>query len=200
MLSGRESSEHRASSGSRSHKSAAHVERLAAALPKRYVFHRELGEGGAAYVLLAEDRERQELVAVKILRPEVTTSVGEQRFLREIEIIQGLKHPNILPLLDHGVVGHQIFFTTPFVPGDTLQRRIKRERQLSLADTLSIASDVAAALDHAHSKGLIHRDVKPANILLAATGTVVADFGIARAVAVKRGLRVWLCCVRDACR
>src|SRR6266699_3636914 len=98
MLSGRKSSEHRASSSSRSHKSAAHVERLAAALPKRYVFHRELGEGGAAYVLLAEDRERQELVAVKILRPEVTTSVGEQRFLREIEIIQGLKHPNILPL------------------------------------------------------------------------------------------------------
>lgn len=186
MLGGRESSEHHVSSGGRSSNSSAHIERLAAALPKRYVFHREIGKGGAAYVLLAEDRERQELVAVKILRPEVTTSVGERRFLREIEIIRQLKHPNILPLLDHGTVAQQIFFTTPFIPGDTLQKRIKGERRLSLADTRSIVSDVAAALDHAHARGLIHRDVKPANILLAATGTVVADFGIARAVAVRR--------------
>jgi serine/threonine-protein kinase len=89
-------------------------------------------------------------------------------------------------MLDSGTVASQIYFTTPFVEGDTLQERIKREGQLTLADTIAIASDVAAALDYAHSRGLIHRDVKPANILLGEGRAVVADFGIARAVAVKR--------------
>lgn len=162
------------------------IERLAAALPKRYVFQRELGEGGAAHVLLAHDSERGELVAVKILRPEVATEIGERRFQREIEIIRQFKHPNILPLLDYGSIAGQTFFTTPFIEGDTLKARIKRERQLPLADVLAIMGDVAAALDHAHARGIIHRDVKPANILLRDTGTVVADFGIARAVAIDR--------------
>ena len=159
------------------------IERLAAALPKRYVFQREIGEGGAAHVLLAHDTERGELVAVKILRPEVATDIGEKRFLREIEIIRQFKHPNILPLLDYGTVSGQTFFTSPFIEGDTLKARIKRDRQLPLADVLVIMGDIAAALDHAHARGIIHRDVKPANILLRDTGTVVADFGIARAVA-----------------
>jgi len=162
------------------------IQRLAAALPKRYVFQRELGEGGAAHVLLAHDSERGELVAVKVLRPEVATDVGEKRFQREIEIIRQFKHPNILPLLDYGTVSGQTYFTTPFIEGDTLQARIKRERRLPLADVLVIMGDVAAALDHAHARGIIHRDVKPANILLRETGTLVADFGIARAMAVDR--------------
>lgn len=162
------------------------IARLAAALPKRYVFQREIGEGGAAHVLLALDSERGELVAVKVLRPEVATDVGERRFQREIEIIRQFKHPNILPLIDYGTVSGQTFFTTPFIEGDTLKARIKRERQLPLADVVVIMGDVAAALDHAHARGIIHRDVKPANILLRKTGTVVADFGIARAVAVDR--------------
>ncbi len=161
------------------------IQRLAAALPERYVFQRAIGEGGAAHVILAHDTERGHLVAVKILRPEMATVVGERRFQREIGIIQKFKHPNIVPLLDYGTVSGKIFFTTPFIEGDTLEERIKRERRLSLADAVSITSDVAAALDHAHSRGIIHRDVKPANILLAETGTVVADFGIARAVAVQ---------------
>src|SRR6266568_1123661 len=161
------------------------IQRLAAALPERYVFQRAIGEGGAAHVILAQDTERGHLVAVKILRPEMATVVGERRFQREIGIIQKFKHPNIVPLLDYGTVSGKIFFTTPFIEGDTLEERIKRERRLSLADAVSITSDVAAALDHAHSRGIIHRDVKPANILLAETGTVVADFGIARAVAVQ---------------
>jgi serine/threonine protein kinase len=160
------------------------VKRLAAALPKRYVFQREVARGGAAHILLAQDTERNQVVAVKILRPEMATSVGERRFLREIEIIRQFNHPNILPLLDYGTVSSRIYFTTPFIDGDTLRKRIRRERQMQLAEVVSIMSDVAAALDHAHSRGIIHRDVKPANILLAATGTVVADFGIARAVAV----------------
>jgi eukaryotic-like serine/threonine-protein kinase len=162
---------------------ARRMQRLAAALPARYVFQRELGEGGAAHVLLAEDSERGHLVAVKILRPEVATDIGERRFQREIEIVRGFKHPNILPLLDYGMMNGRIFFTTPYIAGDTLKARIKNEGFLSLADTVAIMSDIAAALDHAHTRGIIHRDVKPANILLAETGTVVADFGIARGVA-----------------
>jgi serine/threonine protein kinase len=178
-----ETAKHRAPSADRH---SQRIERLAAVLPARYVFRREIGEGGAAHVLLAEDKERNQLVAIKVLRPEVSTSVGKKRFQREIEIIRQLKHPNILPLLDYGMMGSQIFFTMPFIEGDTLRTRIKRDQRLSLSDALSIARDVAAALDHAHAHGLIHRDVKPANILLAEEGTVVADFGIARAVAVDR--------------
>ena len=174
------------SSSPRSQSRATRVQRLGAALPSRYIFRREIGAGGAAHVLLAHDTDRNELVAVKILRPEVTTAIGRKRFEREIEIIRTLKHPNVLPMLDAGTVGGQVFFTTPFVEGDTLETKIRREHQLTLADTISIASDVAAALDYAHLRGLIHRDVKPANILLGDDHAVVADFGIARAVAVKR--------------
>ena len=162
------------------------VQRLAAALPSRYLFRREIGSGGAAHVLLAHDTDRNQLVAVKILRPEVTTAIGKKRFEREIEIIRHLKHPNVLPLLDAGEVAGQIFFTAPFVEGDTLQKKIDREHQLTIGDTIAITSDVAAALDFAHGRGLIHRDVKPANILLSGRGAVVADFGIARAISVNR--------------
>ena len=175
------------SSRQSSQSKATRVQRLGAALPSRYVFRRELGEGGAAHVLLAHDTERNQLVAVKILRPEVTTAIGIRRFQREIDIIRTLKHPNILPMLDSGMVAGQFFFTTPFVEGDTLETKIRREKELSLADTITIASDVAAALDYAHGRGLIHRDVKPANILLADGHAVVADFGIARPVTVENG-------------
>ena len=160
---------------------------LVASLPERYIYRREIGKGGAAHVLLVHDTERDELVAVKILRPEITTILGRKRFQREIDIIRKLQHPNILPLLDAGTVETQIFFTTPFVQGDTLQTKIKRERQLTLAETVAIVSDIAAALDYAHGRGLIHRDVKPANILLSERGAVVADFGIARTVSLDRG-------------
>ncbi|HJQ10297.1 MAG TPA: serine/threonine-protein kinase [Gemmatimonadaceae bacterium] len=172
-------------STSKAQRRATRVQRLADALPERYLFRREIGEGGAAHVLLAHDTERNQLVAVKILRPEVTTAIGIKRFRREIEIIRTLQHPNVLPMLDSGTVAGQVFFTAPFVEGDTLETRIKREGQLTLADTIAIASDVAAALDYAHARGLIHRDVKPANILLGSGHAVVADFGIARPVAVK---------------
>ena len=147
---------------------------------------REIGEGGAAHVFLAEDTETKALVAVKVLRADMATAVGEKRFNREIEIVRGLKHPNILPLLDYGTVSTRIFFTSPYIEGDTLRARIRREGPMPLSDALSIASDVAAALDYAHARGIIHRDVKPANILLAAGGAVIGDFGIARATAFNR--------------
>src|SRR5689334_305325 len=163
------------------------VAHLVASLPERYIYRREIGKGGAAHVLLAHDTERNELVAIKFLRPEITGVIGRKRFQREIDIIRKLQHPNILPLLDVGTLETQIFFTTPFVEGDTLRTKIEREKQLTLAETVAITSDVAAALDYAHGRGLIHRDVKPANILLSARGAVVADFGIARPVSLDRG-------------
>jgi eukaryotic-like serine/threonine-protein kinase len=164
---------------------SARGERLAASLPKRYAFRRQIGKGGAAYVVLADDLERGHPVAVKILRPEIATLVGETRFHREIEILRHLDHPNILPLLDHGSVGELIlYFTMPFVDGITLQTRLRDETRLDLRDAMGIAVDVAAALDYAHGHGIIHRDIKPANILLAGGRVIVADFGIARAMAV----------------
>ena len=164
---------------------------LAAGLPARYVFRRVIGKGGAAYVVLADDLVRKHSVAVKILRPEIATAVGETRFHREIEILSHLDHPNILPLLDYGAGDSQtFFFTMPFIEGETLQAKIHREGQLSLRDAVSIAEAVATALDHAHGHALIHRDIKPANILLSEGRTIVADFGIARAMTVERSRQI----------
>jgi eukaryotic-like serine/threonine-protein kinase len=164
---------------------SARGEKLAASLPSRYLVREQIGKGGAAYVVLADDQERNHPVAVKILRPEIATLVGETRFRREIEILSHLDHPNILPLLDYGSVGEVIlYFTMPFVEGVTLQTRLTREARLSVQDTIGIVDDVASALDYAHSRGIIHRDIKPANILLSNGRVIVADFGIARAMAV----------------
>jgi serine/threonine-protein kinase len=160
-------------------------ERLAASLPERYEFRELIGKGGAAYVVLANDRDRGHPVAIKILRPEIATVVGETRFRREIEILSHLDHPAILPLLDYGSVNEAIlYFTMPFVEGTTLQTRLKEAGQLPIRDAVSIAEDVAGALDYAHSRGIIHRDIKPANILVSDGRVIVADFGIARAMAV----------------
>ena len=164
---------------------SARGEKLAASLPGRYAVREQIGKGGAAYVVLADDLERGHPVAVKILRPEIATLVGETRFRREIEILSHLDHPNILPLLDYGSVGEVIlYFTMPFVEGLTLQTRLKRETRLTVRDAIGIVDDVASALDYAHSRGIIHRDIKPANILLSNGRVIVADFGIARAMAV----------------
>jgi serine/threonine protein kinase len=167
---------------------SARGERLAASLPRRYEVREQIGKGGAAYVVLADDLERGHPVAIKILRPEVATAVGETRFHREIEILRHLDHPNILPLLDYGSVGELIlYFTMPFVDGITLQTRLQHEKRLAIGDAIGVAADVASALDYAHGHGIIHRDIKPANILLSRGRVIVADFGIARAMAVDSG-------------
>ena len=163
------------------------AQRLAAALPARYAFRSEIGRGAAAFVVLADDLENKSQVAVKILRPEVATIIGEKRFRREVEILSQLDHPNILKLVDHGTIERRsLFLVTPYIVGETLRQRLRREKELSVSDAVSIARDVASALDYAHARGLIHRDIKPANILLSDGRVVVADFGISRWMAIER--------------
>ena len=160
----------------------AQIEDLKRALADRYTIEHQLGQGGMAIVYRAQDLVHQRAVALKVLRPEMTAAVGAQRFLREIEIERRLDHPNILPLLDWGWAGGCLYYAMPCIDGEALDARIRRERQLPLDDAVRIAGDVAAALDYAHAQGVIHRDVKPANILLCRGPALVADFGIARAV------------------
>ena len=166
---------------------AALSEKLRTALADRYRIERELGRGGMATVYLAEDLKHHRRVAIKVLDPEVASAIGPERFLREIETVAGLTHPHILPLHDSGVADGLLFYVMPFVEGESLRDRLSREKQLPVDDALRIAREVADALSYAHSHGVVHRDIKPENILLQSGHAVVADFGIARAVAVAGG-------------
>ncbi len=158
------------------------LKRLESALASRYTIERELGRGGMAVVYLAHDRKLDRPVALKVLRPELAASLGSERFLREIEIAAKLTHPHILPLHDCGEADGQLYYTMPYVEGESLRDRLTREKQLPLDDALQITREVADALGYAHSLGLVHRDIKPENILFTAGHAVVSDFGIARAV------------------
>jgi Tol biopolymer transport system component/tRNA A-37 threonylcarbamoyl transferase component Bud32 len=158
------------------------LDRLTTALADRYTIERELGRGGMAVVYLARDRKLGREVALKVLRPDLAASLGSERFLREIEIAAKLTHPNILALYDCGEADGQLFYTMPFVEGESLRDRLDREKQLPIDDALQITKEVADALGHAHSLGIVHRDIKPENILFTTGHAVVADFGIARAV------------------
>jgi serine/threonine-protein kinase len=155
---------------------------LAAALAGRYRIERKLGEGGMSVVFLARDLRHDRLVAVKMLRPELSATLGTDRFLREIRIVAGLQHPHILPLHDSGEAAGSVFYVMPFVEGESLRQRLDRNGALPPAEALRIAREVASALDYAHAHGVIHRDVKPENIMLSGSHAIVADFGIARAV------------------
>lgn len=161
---------------------------LQTALADRYQLERELGHGGMATVYLARDLKHPRRVALKVLRPELAGVLARERFLREIRISSEFSHPHILPLLDSGTLPASAdfpalpFYTMPFIEGESLRDRLARDRQLPLEDALGIAREVAAALAYAHAHGVVHRDVKPENILLTAGHAVVADFGIARAI------------------
>jgi serine/threonine protein kinase len=156
-------------------------------LAGRYTLERELGRGGMATVYLARDQRHQRRVAIKILRPEVAASLGSERFLREIQIAACLTHPHILPLHDSGESGDLLYYVMPFVEGESLRERLGRQGKLSLPEAIRITREVADALAYAHQHGIIHRDIKPGNILLESGHAVVADFGIARALSAAGG-------------
>jgi tRNA A-37 threonylcarbamoyl transferase component Bud32/TolB-like protein len=156
--------------------------RVQSALADRYSVTRELGAGGMAVVYLGEDRKHGRRVAIKVLRPEIAAALGAERFLREIGIAAGLRHPHIVPLYDSGESDGLLYYVMPAIEGESLRARLERERQLPLDDAIRITGDVADALAHAHAHGLIHRDIKPENILLEGEHALLADFGIARAV------------------
>jgi len=175
---------------------------LAQALAGRYTLERELGRGAMATVYLARDLARGQPVAVKVMDSRLANAIGAARFLREIAIAGSMTHPLIVPLYDSGeavvsresqVVGEGLtthdlgpttflYYTMPYVEGESLYERLQRERRLALDDALRITLDVAAALEYAHGRGVLHRDVKPENILLAGGHALVADFGLARAI------------------
>ncbi|MBT8397545.1 MAG: protein kinase [Gemmatimonadetes bacterium] len=165
-------------------------QRLTAALSERYTVLRELGRGGMATVYLAEDLKHSRKVAIKVLKPELASALGTERFLREIEISAGLDHPHILPVYDSGEAGGFLYYVMPNVEGESLRDRLDREKQLPLDDALQIAREVADALSYAHSREVVHRDIKPANIMLAGGHARVADFGIARAIRAAGGERL----------
>ncbi|HSB54237.1 MAG TPA: protein kinase [Gemmatimonadales bacterium] len=144
---------------------------------------RQLGRGGMATVFLAQDLKHKRPVALKVLHPELGHALGPERFHREVELAARLQHPHILTVLDSGEAAGQLWFTMPFVDGESLRDRLTRERQLPVDEAVRIATETARALDYAHRQGIIHRDIKPENILLTKDGdTLVADFGIARAL------------------
>jgi serine/threonine-protein kinase len=163
---------------------------LAAALADRYVIEREVGRGGMATVYLARDLRHHRQVALKVLRPDVGAVLGAERFLTEIRVTANLQHPNIVPLFDSGAAAGRLFYVMPFVEGESLRDRLARERQLPIDQALRITQEVADALAYAHGHGVVHRDVKPANILLAGGHALVTDFGIARAVSLAAGPQI----------
>jgi TolB-like protein/tRNA A-37 threonylcarbamoyl transferase component Bud32 len=158
------------------------LNQLSTALADRYRLDRELGRGGMATVFLATDLRHKRSVALKVLHPELAQTLGPGRFQREIETAAGLQHPHILSVHDSGETAGHLWFTMPFIEGESLRDRLNREKQLPVEDAVRITREAAEALDYAHRHGVIHRDIKPENILLSEGHALVADFGIARSL------------------
>ncbi len=160
----------------------AEAELLSQVLGSRYTVEREFAQGGMATVYLARDTQRDRQVAVKVMRPKMADALGAERFLREIEIARTMAHPLIVPLTDSGNAGGLLYYIMPYVEGESLFHRMEREKRLPWEDAVRITRDVAEALGYAHARGVLHRDVKPENILLGGGRALVADFGLARAI------------------
>jgi serine/threonine-protein kinase len=158
------------------------TDRLGRALAERYEIDREVGRGGMATVYRARDVKHDRVVAVKVLHPDLGEALGGERFLREVRITARLTHPHILPLLDSGEAAGLLYYVMPFVDGESLRDRLRREGPLPVDEAMRLVREVADALGHAHAAGIVHRDIKPENILLQGGHALVADFGIARAV------------------
>ena len=162
---------------------------LGIALADRYSLEGELGRGGMATVWLARDLKHDRQVALKVMHPELAATVGPERFLREIHTTAALQHPHILPVLDSGRDAGLLWYTMPYVQGESLRRRLDRDSRLPLEMALDITRQAALALNYAHRHGVIHRDVKPENILLSDDQALVADFGSAKALLGEIGRR-----------
>ncbi len=163
------------------------LDQIQQTLGDRYIVEREVGRGGMAFVYLARDRRYERQVAIKVLDPQIATAVGAERFLREIRITAQLQHPHIVPLLDSGEARNLLYAVMPFVEGESLRDRLMASSRLSTTEAVTIAWEVADALDYAHRRGVVHRDIKPENILVSNGHAVVADFGIARAIGLAGG-------------
>jgi eukaryotic-like serine/threonine-protein kinase len=156
----------------------------------RYRIEREIGRGGMAVVYLADDLRHHRKVAIKFIQPDLAQAVGAARFLREIEIAARLTHPHIVPLFDSGEIDGRLFYVMPYLEGESLRDRLRRERQLPVHEALAIARHVASALEYAHARNVVHRDIKPENVLLYEDEAMVADFGIALAASAAASPRI----------
>ena len=160
---------------------------LNASLVGRYLVEKEIGQGGMATVYLAEDVKHHRKVAIKVLREDLAASMGSARFLREIEIAARLQHPNILPLLDSGDADGFLYYVMPYVTGQSLRERLGREGELPIHEAVRLITEVVDALAHAHEHGVVHRDIKPDNVMLSGRHALVADFGVAKAISEATG-------------
>ena len=157
-------------------------DQLQAALGEGHVIERELGGGGMSHVFLAHECALGRQVVVKVLLPELAAGVNIERFRREIKLAAQLQHPHIVPLLSAGEAEGLPYFIMPYVTGESLRARLQREGELPVAETVRVLRDVVSALAYAHARGVVHRDVKPDNVLLSGGVAVVTDFGVAKAV------------------
>jgi Tol biopolymer transport system component/tRNA A-37 threonylcarbamoyl transferase component Bud32 len=163
------------------------IVRLTAALASRYTIEREVGAGGMATVYLAQDVKHHRRVAVKVLRAEIAATLGAERFSREIEVAAQLQHPHILPLLDSGEADGFYYYVMPYVEGESLRDRLTHHGELPVHDAVKVLIEVVDALAHAHAHGVVHRDIKPDNVLLSGRHALVTDFGVAKAVSEATG-------------
>src|ERR1043166_4066663 len=157
-------------------------------LGSAYTLERELGGGGMSRVFVAEENSLGRKVVVKVLPPEVTAGVNVDRFKREIQMAARLQHPHIVPLLSAGEMSGVPYYTMPFVEGESVRARLARTGAMSITEVISVLRDVAKALAYAHEHGVVHRDIKPDNVLLSGGSATVTDFGIAKAIAAARAV------------
>ena len=160
----------------------ASFERLATALADHYRIEREIGSGGMATVYLAQDIKHDRQVAVKVLRPELAATLGPDRFPREIRILAKLQHPHVLPLLDSGESAGFLYYVMPYVEGESLRQKLERDGQMPVHEAVRVLREVADALAYAHAHHVLHRDIKPDNVMLSGRHALVTDFGVAKAV------------------
>ena len=163
------------------------IDRLRSKIDPRYALDREIGAGGMATVYLARDAKHSRKIAIKVLRTELAASLAAERFHREIEVAAQLQHPHILPLLDSGEVDGTLYYLMPFVEGESLRERLSKHGELPVQEAVRILIEVVDALAYAHSRGVVHRDIKPDNVLLSGRHALVTDFGVAKAVSEATG-------------